>query len=162
MPGVRLHFGLLPSVKMCDEGWWSINQLACSFQSPFCSLSHMQSMISKSLCLYCFHSLLFCRSRDGNAERDAGRSAPDNPVVCKAEDSFMCTVALDNPTSFVTVVTVSVSDSVAPPVLLRIPARPGEHLVFFDSFFKFTFLIRNKVDYKWQIRHFRLTNESGS
>lgn len=144
MPGVRLHFGLLPSVKMCDDGWWSVNQLACSFQPPFCSLSHMQSMISKSLCLYSIGSLLFCRSEDGNTEGDAGRPAPDNPVVCEAEDSFMCTVALDNPTSFVTAVTVSVSDSVAPPVLLRIPARPGEHLGFFFLlwFFKFTFLIR--------------------
>ncbi|XP_034563377.1 leptin receptor isoform X2 [Notolabrus celidotus] len=49
-------------------------------------------------------------------------SASYNPVVC--EDSFTCSLSLDAMTSFVTIVTVSVSDSVAPPVLLRIPARP--------------------------------------
>ncbi len=55
----------------------------------------------------------------------------DNSVVCKAEDSFMCSVVLDTTTSFVTVVTVSISDAVAPPVLLRIPARPGENRIVF-------------------------------
>ncbi|XP_068600027.1 leptin receptor [Brachionichthys hirsutus] len=50
--------------------------------------------------------------------------APDNPVVCEAEDSFMCSIALDTTKSFVTVVTVSISGAVAPPVPLRIPALP--------------------------------------
>ncbi|KAE8293952.1 Leptin receptor [Larimichthys crocea] len=53
-----------------------------------------------------------------------GNTAPYNPVVCEAEDSFMCSLALDTTTSFVTVVTVSIGNAVAPPVLLRIPARP--------------------------------------
>uniref|UniRef100_A0A671VRX9 Fibronectin type-III domain-containing protein n=1 Tax=Sparus aurata TaxID=8175 RepID=A0A671VRX9_SPAAU len=48
----------------------------------------------------------------------------NNPVVCEAEDSFTCSIALDTTTSFVGMVTVSISDAVAPPVLLRIPARP--------------------------------------
>lgn len=52
--------------------------------------------------------------------------ASDNPVVCEAVDSFMCSIALDTTTSFVTVVTASISDAIAPPVLLRIPARPGK------------------------------------
>ncbi|CAJ1061002.1 leptin receptor isoform X1 [Xyrichtys novacula] len=49
-----------------------------------------------------------------------------NPVVCEAEDSFTCSLTLDATTSFVTTVTVSISDTVAPPVLLQIPARPGK------------------------------------
>lgn len=52
-------------------------------------------------------------------------TAPDNPVVCEAEDSFMCSLAL-NATSFVTMVTVSISDARAQPVPLRVPARPGK------------------------------------
>lgn len=119
----RCQTALRP-VTECQNVHWRLT--VCSFQSPFCSLW----MISKSLCLYCIRSLLFCRSQDGNTEGDAGRSAPDNPVICEAEDSFMCAVALDDPTSFITAVTVSVSDSVAPPVLLKIPARPGEHSFF--------------------------------
>uniref|UniRef100_A0A7N8X959 Leptin receptor n=1 Tax=Mastacembelus armatus TaxID=205130 RepID=A0A7N8X959_9TELE len=54
-----------------------------------------------------------------------GNVLSDNPVICEAQDSFMCSIALDTvTTSFVTMVTVSISDAVAPPVLLRIPARP--------------------------------------
>ncbi|XP_076583053.1 leptin receptor [Chaetodon auriga] len=55
------------------------------------------------------------KANDGNPESD---------VVCEAEDSFMCSVGLDAMTNFVTVVTVNISDATAPPVLLRIPARP--------------------------------------
>ncbi|XP_072245222.1 leptin receptor [Leuresthes tenuis] len=51
-------------------------------------------------------------------------SAPVDPVVCEAEDAVMCSLALDPATSFVTIVTASVSNAVAPPVLLRIPDRP--------------------------------------
>lgn len=58
-----------------------------------------------------------------------GNAASDNPVVCEAEDSFMCSVPLGGTASFATAVTVSISDAVAPPVLLRIPARPGKSLV---------------------------------
>uniref|UniRef100_A0A667ZIW4 Leptin receptor n=1 Tax=Myripristis murdjan TaxID=586833 RepID=A0A667ZIW4_9TELE len=58
---------------------------------------------------------------DGDGENPDN---PDNPVVCAAEDSFLCSVALDVTTSFVTVVTVSISNATAPPVLLSIPARP--------------------------------------
>ncbi|XP_074491005.1 leptin receptor [Sebastes fasciatus] len=63
-------------------------------------------------------------SQKDDTEVKDGNTAPDNPVVCKVEDSFTCSVALDATTSFVTVVTVSISDAVAPPVLLRIPAQP--------------------------------------
>lgn len=62
-------------------------------------------------------SFLFPRSQNGET---------NNPVVCEAEDSFTCSIALDTTTSFVAMVTVSISDAVAPPVLLRMPARPGE------------------------------------
>ncbi|XP_070687901.1 leptin receptor isoform X2 [Pempheris klunzingeri] len=47
-----------------------------------------------------------------------------NPVVCEGEDSFTCALALDETSGVVTVVTISISDVVASPVLLRIPARP--------------------------------------
>uniref|UniRef100_A0A671VP30 Fibronectin type-III domain-containing protein n=1 Tax=Sparus aurata TaxID=8175 RepID=A0A671VP30_SPAAU len=55
---------------------------------------------------------------------DKDSQETNNPVVCEAEDSFTCSIALDTTTSFVGMVTVSISDAVAPPVLLRIPARP--------------------------------------
>lgn len=73
----------------------------------------------------------FHRSQKENTEVNDRSAAPDNPVVCEAEDSFMCSVALDTPTSFVTVFTVSISDAIAPPVLLRIPARPGKKGILF-------------------------------
>ncbi|XP_070764514.1 leptin receptor [Enoplosus armatus] len=63
-------------------------------------------------------------SQKEDTEVNDGNTASDNPVVCEAEDSFTCSVALDTTTTFVTVVTVSISDAIAPPVLLRIPARP--------------------------------------
>lgn len=64
-----------------------------------------------------------CRSTEVNS----GSAAPGDPVVCKAEDSFRsCSVALDDPAGFATLLSVSVSGSVAPNVLLEVPARPGE------------------------------------
>ncbi|XP_035771387.1 leptin receptor isoform X1 [Neolamprologus brichardi] len=57
-------------------------------------------------------------------QQDGDYPASENPVVCEAQDSFMCSLTLDPTTSFVAMVTVSISDAVAPPVLLRVPARP--------------------------------------
>lgn len=73
-------------------------------------------------------SFFYCRSQDENTEGngDAGSAAPENPVVCEVEDSFTCSVALHDPAGFATMVAVSVSGAVVPPVLLTIPARPGE------------------------------------
>lgn len=73
---------------------------------------------------FCFS----CRSKDEKTEGrgDAGSAAPGDPVVCEAEDSFTCSVALDDPATFAMLVGVSVSGAVAPSVLLTIPARPGE------------------------------------
>ncbi|XP_034438998.1 leptin receptor isoform X1 [Hippoglossus hippoglossus] len=53
-----------------------------------------------------------------------GQTTSDNPVVCEAEDSLVCSVALDTTASFIAVVTVGISNAEAPPVQLRIPARP--------------------------------------
>ncbi|XP_040926393.1 leptin receptor [Betta splendens] len=50
-------------------------------------------------------------------------AASDNPVVCEAMDSFMCSLALDSARSFVAVVTISVLDAIAPQVSLKVPAR---------------------------------------
>nr|AKA88532.1 leptin receptor [Scophthalmus maximus] len=55
---------------------------------------------------------------------NSGNTSPDKPVACEAKDSFVCSIALDTTTSFIAVVTVSVSDAEALPVQLRIPARP--------------------------------------
>ncbi|XP_045905624.1 leptin receptor isoform X2 [Micropterus dolomieu] len=68
--------------------------------------------------------LLRLLSHKEDTEVNDGNTASDNPVVCEAVDSFTCSVALDATSSFVTLVTVSISNAVAPPVLLRIPARP--------------------------------------
>ncbi|XP_056235000.1 leptin receptor isoform X1 [Seriola aureovittata] len=63
-------------------------------------------------------------SQQEDSQVNYGNPASGDPVVCEAKDSFMCSVALDTTTSFVTVVTVSISNAVALPVLLRVPARP--------------------------------------
>ncbi|XP_071398759.1 leptin receptor [Centroberyx affinis] len=63
-------------------------------------------------------------SQRKNTEVNDGDAAADNPVVCAAEDSLMCSVALDGTTSSVAVVTVSISNATSPPVLLSVPARP--------------------------------------
>ncbi|XP_028259278.1 leptin receptor isoform X2 [Parambassis ranga] len=57
-------------------------------------------------------------------QKDNKNPTFDNSVVCEAEDSFMCSVTLDPTTSYITMVTISISDAFASPVLLRIPARP--------------------------------------
>lgn len=57
---------------------------------------------------------------------DSEEAASDPPVLCEAEDSFTCSVALDAESSFHAVVTLSVADATAPSVLLRVPARHGE------------------------------------
>uniref|UniRef100_A0A672IC31 Leptin receptor n=1 Tax=Salarias fasciatus TaxID=181472 RepID=A0A672IC31_SALFA len=50
--------------------------------------------------------------------------ASDNLVVCEVKNSFLCSVSLNHTKSLVTVVTVSIADAAAPPVLLRVPAFP--------------------------------------
>lgn len=74
--------------------------------------------------MYFLYSSLRSHNKNSKVNQEGG--AVDNPVVCEAEDSFMCSVALDASTTFVTMVTVSISDAIASPVLLRIPARPGK------------------------------------
>lgn len=81
------------------------------------------------VCVLNFRYYPFPRSWKEDTEVNDGNTASDNPVVCEAEDSFTCSVALDTTANFVTMVTVSISDAVAPPVLFRIPARPGKSLV---------------------------------
>ena len=71
----------------------------------------------------------FLRSQKEDTDVKDWTTSSDDPVVCEAEDSFMCSVSLDAKTSVVTMVTISISDAVAPPVLLRIPARPGKSLI---------------------------------
>lgn len=76
-------------------------------------------------------------SQSKGSEVNDGNHEIYNPVVCEAEDSFMCSLALDAATSFVAMVTVSISDAVAPPILLKVPARPGRRRIsfFFTLFF---------------------------
>ncbi|KAM3876341.1 leptin receptor [Diretmus argenteus] len=64
------------------------------------------------------------RSQKEHTEVNDGEVSVDDPVVCAAEDSVMCSVALDDATNFVAMVTTSISNATAPPVLLSIPARP--------------------------------------
>lgn len=80
--------------------------------------------VFSGLCSFFFNR----RSQDENTEGagSAGSAAPENPVVCEVEDSFTCSVALDDTAGFATMVAVSVSGAAVPPVLLTIPARPGE------------------------------------
>lgn len=68
----------------------------------------------------------FVPSRCRTAEVNSGSVTAGNPVVCEAEDSFRCSVALDDPAGFAALFSVSVSGSVAPNVLLEVPPRPGE------------------------------------
>ncbi|XP_032380771.1 leptin receptor [Etheostoma spectabile] len=97
-----------------DENW---GHLTCDLQSlgpPSTTLDSGPMSVSLQRLV----------SQIDDTELKNGNTAPDNPVVCEAEDFFMCSVALDATTSFVIMVTVSISDAVTPPVLLRIPARP--------------------------------------
>uniref|UniRef100_A0A4W6D5G8 Leptin receptor n=1 Tax=Lates calcarifer TaxID=8187 RepID=A0A4W6D5G8_LATCA len=94
-----------------DENW---EKLTCDLQS------HVQPSTTLDAGLMAV-SLQPAVVKDSQV--NSGNTTSDNPVVCEAEDSFMCSVALDT-TSFVTMVTVSISNAKAPPVLLRVPARP--------------------------------------
>ncbi|XP_042370661.1 leptin receptor isoform X2 [Plectropomus leopardus] len=97
-----------------DDNW---ENLSCDLQSH----GSPSTALDAGLMAVSLQHLL---SQKDDTELNGGNTSPDNPVICEAEDSFMCSVALDSKTSFVTAVTVSISDAVAPPVLLRIPARP--------------------------------------
>ncbi|XP_071342277.1 leptin receptor isoform X2 [Trachinotus anak] len=94
-----------------DENW---EKLTCDLQS------HDQPSTTGLMAI----SLQPLLPRKQDSQVNYGNPASDNPVVCEAKDSFMCSVALDTTTSFVTVVTVSISNATALPVLLRVPARP--------------------------------------
>lgn len=67
-----------------------------------------------------------CIHRFQKSKSTVDSEEADPPVFCEAEESFMCSVALDAESSFHAVVRVSVADANAPSVLLRVPARPGE------------------------------------
>ncbi|XP_051232121.1 leptin receptor isoform X3 [Dicentrarchus labrax] len=97
-----------------DENW---ENLTCDLQSHGPPSTTLDAGLMKV-------SLQRLMSQKEDTKVNDGNTASDNPVVCEAKDSFMCSVALNATTSFVTVVTVSISDAEAPPVLLRVPARP--------------------------------------
>ncbi|XP_054458403.1 leptin receptor isoform X2 [Anoplopoma fimbria] len=97
-----------------DENW---ENLTCDLQPLFPPSTTSESGLMAV-------SLQRLVSQKDDTEVYDGNSAPDNPVVCAAKDSFMCSIALGAATNFVTMVTISISDAIAPPVLLRIPDRP--------------------------------------
>ncbi|XP_028300361.1 leptin receptor isoform X2 [Gouania willdenowi] len=92
-----------------DEGWVNFT---CDLQR---SHGHSSSRLDAGLMVVQLHRLL---SQEADSEVDY------NPVVCEAQDSFMCSFTIGTNRSFVTVVTVSLSDAAAPSVQLRIPAKP--------------------------------------
>ncbi|XP_041861661.1 leptin receptor isoform X2 [Melanotaenia boesemani] len=50
------------------------------------------------------------------------------PIVCKGEDTIVCSLHVDPARNFVTMVTVNISNAMAPPVLLRnlaVPVKPS-------------------------------------
>ncbi|XP_037553856.1 leptin receptor [Nematolebias whitei] len=61
-------------------------------------------------------------SPDNDTERN--NSTSDRLVVCDEEHSLSCSFPLDSARSFIIMVTANISSAAAPPVLLRIPARP--------------------------------------
>nr|AKM16803.1 leptin receptor [Scomber japonicus] len=97
-----------------DEKWES---LTCDLQSHDPPSDTMNTALMAI-------SLQHLLSKKKGSEVNYGNDASYNPVVCEAEDSFMCSLPLDTTTSFVTMVTVSIAEAVAPPILLRVPARP--------------------------------------
>ncbi|XP_044056055.1 leptin receptor isoform X2 [Siniperca chuatsi] len=97
-----------------DENW---ENLTCDLQFH----GPPSTTLNAGLMAFSLQRLL---SQKEDTEVNDGNPASDNPVFCEAEDSFTCSVALDRTTTFVTMVTLSISNAVAPPVLLRIPARP--------------------------------------
>lgn len=84
-----------------------------------CSPVHYQTHWLENV-LYPFH-----RFQKENTDVGNENSASDHSVICEAEDSFMCSVTLETTTSFHIMVTVSIANTTAPPLLLRVPARPG-------------------------------------
>ncbi|KAM9357750.1 LOW QUALITY PROTEIN: leptin receptor [Symphorus nematophorus] len=109
-----LHCTCLDILCRIDENW---ENLTCDLQPH----SPPSTLLDTGLMAVSLQRLL---SQEEDKDVNKGNTALDNPVVCEAEDSFMCSVTLDTMTGFVTMVTVSISDAVAPPVLLRIPTRP--------------------------------------
>ncbi|XP_069377751.1 leptin receptor isoform X2 [Paralichthys olivaceus] len=95
-----------------DENW---EKLTCDLKSQT-STAEDAGLVGIS-----FQRLL---SQKDDSRVNDGKTMSDNPVVCEAEESFNCSVALDTATSFISVVTVSISNTKAPLVQLRIPARP--------------------------------------
>ncbi|KAG7230546.1 hypothetical protein INR49_025262 [Caranx melampygus] len=98
-----------------DESW---EKLTCDLQSH----GQTSTIEDAGLMVVSLQRLL---PHAEDSQVNSGKPASDNnPVVCEAKDSFMCSLALDTTTSFATLVTVSVSSAVAPPIQLRVPARP--------------------------------------
>lgn len=75
---------------------------------------------NKRFFIYLFLSI----SRSEN-DTEKKNSTSDNVVVCDAENSLMCSFHLDSARSFI--MTFNISNVVAPPVLLRIPAQPSKN-----------------------------------
>uniref|UniRef100_A0A665VDI6 Fibronectin type-III domain-containing protein n=1 Tax=Echeneis naucrates TaxID=173247 RepID=A0A665VDI6_ECHNA len=97
-----------------DANW---EKLICDVQSH----NHQSSKVEAGLIMGGLKHLL---SQKQDPQVNYGNLASDNPVVCEAKDSFTCSVALDTIRSSIIVVTVSVPNAAAPPVLLRVPAQP--------------------------------------
>uniref|UniRef100_A0A665VED5 Fibronectin type-III domain-containing protein n=1 Tax=Echeneis naucrates TaxID=173247 RepID=A0A665VED5_ECHNA len=96
-----------------DANW---EKLICDVQSH----NHQSSKLTEFIDIF----LSISRSQKQDPQVNYGNLASDNPVVCEAKDSFTCSVALDTIRSSIIVVTVSVPNAAAPPVLLRVPAQP--------------------------------------
>lgn len=108
------------TVIECLDNKYCLVFITCCHFTYFPTLSiHWQILVNKVF-------VSISRSQKGDSSVNDEGIASDNPVVCEAVDSFMCSVAIDTTTSFVITVTVSISDAIAPQVLLRIPARPGK------------------------------------
>ncbi|XP_033937667.1 leptin receptor isoform X2 [Pseudochaenichthys georgianus] len=94
-----------------DENW---ENLICELQS------HGPPSTTKAAGV----KAISLQSVSSKKEENDANTPYDNPVICNVEVPFMCLVVLDATTSFVTVVTVSLTDAIPPSVLLRIPSRP--------------------------------------
>ncbi|XP_034035456.1 leptin receptor [Thalassophryne amazonica] len=97
------------------DGNWE--HLTCDLQSR-----HQPSGLSKSGLLAV--SLQHLSSQKGDSKVNHDDSTPDNPVMCEANNSFVCSIALNSNTSFVTMVTIRIFDAIAPSVRLNVPTRP--------------------------------------
>lgn len=109
----ELPAGTCLGIQCRIDGNWE--NLSCDLQSHNLSSS---SSVESGLMAVILQRLL------ADTGVNDGTPVTDSPVVCEAKDSFTCSIALDARTSFVVVVTVSFSEAIAPPVPLRIPARP--------------------------------------